>query len=326
MVPNPLSLFLVTLSALAPLFLLIALGYGLKRGRVLHAAHVPVLNGLVVNVTVPALVVRTLATAPHMPAAYVRLPLALILAQCGVMALASGTGRLLRLPRPTLGAVLLVATFGNTAFLGYPIALALLPREFPAAVLTDQFGMTIMLYICGALVGAGFGRSDGGAAARTTAILRFLRGPIFLSLVVGLAARLVPWPRALLAAPPVHALGAALGQCLTYLGQGTTPLVLLALGVALRPGAALAAPKPVALACALKLLACPLLMYALCRAFALHGDLLAVGVLQGAMPTAVIAGVLSAQNDMEGDLAVGIVCLSTIGAGVTIPLLLSLLR
>lgn len=45
------ALFPTVLRALAPLFLLIVLGNVLRRVRVLHAAHVPILNGLVINVT-----------------------------------------------------------------------------------------------------------------------------------------------------------------------------------------------------------------------------------------------------------------------------------
>ncbi len=50
------------------------------------------------------------------------------------------------------------------------------------------------------------------------------------------------------------------------------------------------------------------------------------GVLEAAMPTAVMASVLSGQNDMEGDFAVGVVFVSTVLSAVTIPLLLTLLR
>ena len=61
------ALFAVVLRALAPLFLLIVLGNLLRRARVLHAAHVPVLNGLVLNVTLPALIFLALTRAPGAP-------------------------------------------------------------------------------------------------------------------------------------------------------------------------------------------------------------------------------------------------------------------
>ena len=313
------TLFVVILRALAPLFLLILLGASLKRGRVLHAAHVPILNGLVINVTLPALIFLALTRAPRLPLSDARLPLALMLAEGATMAIAYGLGRLLRLTRPALGALLLVGVFGNTAFLGYPIALALAPREFPAAVLLDEFGCVIVLYFSAAVVGSEFGSHGGDPRA---ALRRFARSPLFLALCLGLVARLLPLPLPLLA---LRAAGAVLTQCLSYLAQGTTPLILLSLGVALQPQAALASPRAALLPCLLKLVVCPLTMCTACRLLGLHGDLLRVGVLQSAMPTSVLASVLCAQNDLEGPLAVGVVFLTTVLSLITLPLLLSLL-
>ena len=121
------TLFPIVLRALAPLFLLIVLGSLLRRARVLHTAHVPVLNGLVVQVTLPALIFLALTRASALPASDACLPVAFWLAEAVTMALAYALGRLARLPRPALGALLIVGVFGNTAFLGYPITLSLLP-------------------------------------------------------------------------------------------------------------------------------------------------------------------------------------------------------
>ncbi len=111
-----------------------------------------------------------------------------------------------------------------------------------------------------------------------------------------------------------------------YLSQGTTPLILLAVGVALQPRAALAAPGAALLPCLLKLVVCPLAMWGACRLLGFHGDLLRVGVLQAAMPTSVLASVLCAHNDMEGALAVGVVFLTTTLSFLSLPLMLSLLH
>ena len=316
------TVFAAVLRALAPLFLLILLGHFLKRVRVLHAAHVPILNGLVINVTLPALIFLALTRAPQLPASDARLPPALWLAEGLTLVAAYGSGRLLRLPRSAQGMLLLVGVFGNTAFLGYPITLSLMPQEFPATVLLDEFGCVIVLYLLSALIGGAFGSGGGD---RREALLRFARSPLFLAVMAGLAARLVPWPSAVHANPGIHALGGILIQCLSYLSLGTTPLILLALGVALQPRAALAAPRAALLPCALKLILCPLLMWTVCRVFGLHGGALRVGVLQAAMPTSVLASVLCAQYDLEGSLAVGVVFLTTALSLLTLPLVLSLL-
>ena len=320
------SLFLPILAALAPPFLLIVLGHALKRLRVLHPAHVPVFNGLVINVTLPALVLLGLLRAPRLLPGLALMPLAFFGAELAALAVLYGIGRALRLPPPLLGAVLMTGVFGNTSFIGYPLTLALLPQEFPTTILLDQFGMTVPMYVAAALLGAEFGGAGAGrqTGARRQAIGRFLRSPIFLSAVLGLALRQIPLPPA----PPawLAALGSLAEKCLSTLGQGTTPLVLLALGVALRPGAVRGRPIPLLLACTGKLVLCPLLLWGLCRLLGIGGETRLDGVLEAAMPAAVMSSVLSAQNDMEGDFAVGVVFVSTVLSAVTVPLLLTLLR
>ena len=313
------------LTALAPPFLLIIFGYGLKRVRVLHPAHVPILNGLVLNVTLPALVLLGLLRAPALSPRLALPVLALFFAEIAALGLVYSLGRGLRLPNRTQGAALLVGVFGNTGFIGYPLTLALFPRQFPTAILLDQFAMTLPMYLTAAVVGARLGGGD-GSGGHGAAIGRFFRSPIFLSAMLGLGLHSLPVPPAFSHSALLRGLGAILMQCLGYLGQGTTPLVLLALGVALRPGAALKQPAALGLACGSKLLLCPLLVWALCRAFGVGAEVRADTILQAAMPTAVMASVLSGQNDMEGDFAVGVVFAATVLSAVTIPLLLTLLR
>ena len=320
------TLFATTLQALAPLFLLILLGYGLRQARVLHLAHIPILNGLVLTVTLPALVVHGLTTAPVLALTAARLPLALLGAEAAAMAAAYLIGRFLGLPAPTRGAMLLVSAFGNTGFVGYPMTLALIPSQFPAAIVTDQFGMNIALFLTAALVGVRMGGGGSEALQEREAVRRFLRSPLFLSLISGLILRLLPWPHSLTSLPAAIALGRTLEQGLSYLGQGTTPLVLLALGASLRPETTRAYLKPLAASCLIKLLICPLVMWLLCRAFGVTGDLRTVAVLEASMPTAVMASVLSGQQDLAGEYAVGAVFASTLLSAVTVPLLLSVLR
>lgn len=315
-------LYTAILTALAPPFLLILLGAVLKRLRVLHPAHVPILNGLVLNVTLPALVVAGLLHAPAFSLRLALPVLALLGAEAAALSVLSLLGRMLRLPNSLRGALLLVGVFGNTGFIGYPLTLALFPHQFPAAILMDQFGMSLPMYLLAAVVGGRLGSGDGHGAA----IGRFLRSPIFWGALIGLGLHAVSLPPALSHLPLLEKLGTIGMQCLGYLGQGTTPLVLLALGVALRPGAALKQPFALGLACAAKLVLSPLMVWALCRALPLHGEVRAETILQSAMPASVMASVLAGQNELEGDFAVGVVLATTVLSAVTIPLLLSVLR
>ncbi|MES2460676.1 MAG: AEC family transporter [Armatimonadota bacterium] len=329
------NLFTV-LRILTPLFLLILLGAVLKRKNVIPPSAIPVLNGLVVYVTLPALVVLALAKAPELPADYARATLCFFAAGMGTMLIAYILGRLFRLPRTIHGALIMTAAFGNTSFLGYPITLArpVVADIFPAAVLLDQFAMTLPMYLCIVLVSGAFGgasqthpgsglpKNEGTAKS----LIRFFRGPVFVSIVLGLMARLIPWPSTLLQNMSLQAVGNITGQTLAYLGQGTTPIVLLAFGAALRPGAVRSYPLPIALSCGLKLLVTPLLTWLFCHLAGLPNNLIALGVQMGAMPTAVMCSVLCVQNSLEGDMAIAIVFASTVLSAITVPLALSLLH
>ena len=292
----------------------------------LHPAHVPILNGLVINVTLPALVLLGLLRAPALSPHLALLPLVMLAAQVGTMAVVYGAGRAMRLPRPLLGATLMVGVFGNTSFIGYPLTLALLPRQFPETILLDQFGMTVPMYLTAAWLGAQFGGAQAAGSGQQQAMVRFLRSPIFLSAILGLVLRQVPVPPALEGLPAFREIGAVLGKCLETLGQGTTPLVLLALGVALHPGGVQGRTGPLLLACGCKLLLCPLLFWIMCRGMGVGGDVRMDGMLETAMPTAVMASVLAGQNDMEGSFAVGAVFASTLLSALSVPLLLTLLH
>ncbi len=321
------SLFPTILAALAPPFLLILLGHALKRARVLHPAHVPIFNDLVIRVTLPALVLLGLVRAPALSPHLALVPLVMLAAQVGTMAVVYGAGRAMSLPRPLLGATLMVGVFGNTSFIGYPLTLALLPRQFPETILLDQFGMTVPMYLAAAWLGAQFGGAQAaGSGGQRQAMTRFLRSPIFLSAILGLVLRQIPVPPALEGLPAFREIGAMLGKCLETLGQGTTPLVLLALGVALHPGGVRGRTGPLLLACGCKLLLCPILFWIICRGIGVGGLVRMDGVLETAMPTAVMASVLAGQNDMEGSFAVGAVFASTLLSALSVPLLLTLLR
>jgi len=81
------------------------------------------------------------------------------------LGLAYVVGRhLLRLPRPAVGALMLVAAFGNTGYLGLPFSAALFGfDELPRAVAYDLLVSTLALITVGFSVGAGFGTLGDGA-------------------------------------------------------------------------------------------------------------------------------------------------------------------
>ncbi|HWH92318.1 MAG TPA: AEC family transporter [Baekduia sp.] len=109
------------------------------------------------------------------------------LAIVGVLAAQIGT-RLLKLPRPSVGALILAVILGNTGYLGIPLTAALLGHHALApAIAWDTIVSQVMLYTAGFAVGAAYGTEAGETPAqRARAFL--VRNPVLWALLAGLAA------------------------------------------------------------------------------------------------------------------------------------------
>ena len=107
------------------------------------------------------------------------------LAAVGGLAYVIGT-RVLRLARPSVGALILTVILANTGYLGIPLNAALLGHDALApAIAWDTIVSQVMLYTAGFAVGAAFGTEVGdGPRERARAFLT--RNPVLWALVAGL--------------------------------------------------------------------------------------------------------------------------------------------
>lgn len=98
----------------------------------------------------------------------------------------------LKLPRPTVGAVILASILANTGYFGLPLTRVVLgPDELGAAVAWDSMVSGPMFFLVGFAVGAAFapagllGTAGGGPPERR--IVAFLRNPLLWASIAGLA-------------------------------------------------------------------------------------------------------------------------------------------
>lgn len=196
-----------------------------------------------------------------------------------VAGLAWWTGtRVLRLPRPSVGALMCLVVIANTGYLGVPLVAALLdPSDVGAAIAWDVTVGGPMFVVVGLGIGAAFGtRAGEGRRERLRTYL--LRNPPVLAVVAGLLAPDALAPDALVDA--AHAVAKAL------LVPG-----FFALGVHLAAEGGrgvLAIPRrlaaPVAVALGLRLVVAPAIVLA---ASALVVGLPDAYLVQAAMPSGV---------------------------------------
>jgi predicted permease len=197
-------------------------------------------------------------------------------------------GARLRWSRERVGAVMLLASLSNTAFVGLPVLEALRGAPaVPIGLLADQLGCFLALTVGGAIIGAVYSgeRTSAGVLAR-----KVLLYPAFIAALVGLAlGPLGGWPAAV---PPV----------LHRLSQTLAPLALFSVGLRLRLHARADERGAIALTLAWKLGLMPLLVLLAGHALGVQGLPLTVGVLQSAMPSMFVAVILIRRYGLEADL------------------------
>jgi malate permease and related proteins len=111
--------------------------------------------------------------------------------------------RVLRLPRPSLGALICCVIIVNTGYLGYPMSVAVLgSHALSSAVAYDQLVSGPTLFVVGFGIGAAFGTRAGEARAeRLRAFM--IRNPPLLAVIAGLIAPASAAPHVLVSASHV---------------------------------------------------------------------------------------------------------------------------
>lgn len=279
-------------------FLLIILCFGLglflRRMRRLPANAPDVLNGFIINVSAPAVVVLSI----HQTRldAEVLAPLALPWLLLGAGAVFFRLGwRLFGLPPSAFGAVLLTCAVGNTAFVGFPVVEAFCGQKcLGLAVIYNQSNF-LALMLPGLLLALQFSgagsRGETVVSALRSSVIKLAKFPLLHAIVLGLALHGVELPGFVV-------------RVLEQLAAPLTPVALISVGL----GAPLALPHgqfvPLALGLGFKLVAAPALALLACGPLlGLSGDALTVNVLQAATPPIVVGWILAREYDMEPGLA-----------------------
>lgn len=301
--------------ALLPVFIVILVGYGLRRSALIAEDHWLAVDHVCYYVLFPAIIFKEIAAADFSNVPVWSMALAMILGISTMFAL------LLAVRRPLTAAMDLNGPQFSSLFQGATrwhtfIALAIIPIYFgqPALALggLSAAAMTPLLNIVNVAV-----ISVHGSGAKMNAramVFSILKNPFVLSSLGGVVWQLLHLP--------MPAMGI---QVLDMIGKGALGLALLAVGAGLRLDEALSTKGPVLLATFLKLLAMPAFMAGWLWVLGVSGQAAAVAILCGAVPTGSGAYVLAKQMGGDAPMIASILTLQVICAAVTIPLMLSFL-
>ena len=300
------------IEALAPVAILIGLGYALRAsGFMPEAAWSPV-DRLVYYVLFPALLVRELAGAELAGLPVARMAAVLLSTQLVMAALAAWSRACLRLDGPAYTSVLQCVVRWNTY-----IALALAPAVVAAeGVPLVALAVAVMVPAANILSVAVLARHGTAGRAGPVAFARAVAtNPLILACLLGIVLNRGGVDLPLLVREP-----------LAILGRATLALGLLTVGAGLRPALVADRGDLVALTTAAHLLLRPAIGLALAMAMGLAGTPIEVVALACAVPTATSSYILARLLGGDAVLMATLVTTTTVAALATLPAVMTLAR
>lgn len=305
------------LTIIAPVFLIMLLGYGLGKTRLFPENAPDTLIAFVWNVAIPALMFRAMATKALPDAGEMLFVAGYYGSLYAVFATAYFAGRFLfKFTVAESGVFSLATCFANGAFLGIPVVEgAYGPEGVRLFLLLLGFHGLTLIPITTLVVEGGQNDGDGpGAWTRTFASIR--QNPIIIALGLGItwSALGLPFPL-------------WLDRVLALPAASASPVGLFAVGLALT-GVSVAGNQSHALAAVgLKLVFLPAMVFVVTRyVFAMPDFWVAVATLFACLPTGMVAYSFANMYGVGARRAATTVLVSTAVSVVTITLVLLLLQ
>jgi predicted permease len=299
------------LAALAPVFLLILSGWGLRRAGWFGAGFWADVDRLVFYVLFPAFLVVRIGTADLGGLALGPMGFGVAAGLFAMAALAFALKPLLRLDGPGFGAAFQGCMRPNI-YVGFAAADALFGVEGGILAAIVVAVGTPLVNVFAAIVLTAWG-PDGSGGWRH-ALLAMARNPVILSIAAGLAINLSG-----IGLPPV------LDDMLAILARGTLAMALLSVGAGLRFAAARAAGGTVLAVTGLKLVGLPALTLAACLAFGADGLPLIVAVMFASLPNSPTSYSMTRQLGGDHTMMAALITVQTFAAMATMPVVLVLM-
>jgi predicted permease len=198
-------------------------------------------------------------------------------------------GRVMSLPRPTVGALMLTGGLGNTSFVGLPMVEAYYGHQgLASAIIVDQLGSFLVLSTLGITIAGVY--STGRPTVKEMA-MRVLRFPPFFALIIALLLLPTTYPD-------------WFNIILKRMGDTLAPLALLSVGFQLRLGHLAGNGKKLAVGLGFKLVLAPLAIFLLyVPLLGAHGQAIQITLFEAAMPPMITAAILATEHDLDPPFA-----------------------
>jgi predicted permease len=286
---------------IALLLLCFGLGIILKRsGRLPDNAHAA-LNGFIIHISLPALIVLYVHRLRIDSSLIYPVAAPWMLFGIGLLLFVS-VARLARWTTPTTGGLILAGSLANTSFVGLPMIETFYGVSFlGVGILIDQLGTYMILSTLGIIVAATFSATQAENFSFARVVHKVVAFAPFQALMLALVLRLIDFP-------------VGLEHLLDRLGSTLTPLALVSVGYQLRLADIKGRVPALTLGLLFKLFLGPLLVTILIiKIMGTSGQTAQVTIFEAAMAPQIGASIVAMEHKLDPPLV-------TLMVGIGIPL------
>jgi predicted permease len=309
------ALFLLTFLQICPVFIVVMLGYLLRRTHLFEEGFTRNLSRFVYYVTIPPLMFQGIAKTDLAFAFDAGVIFSSLCVLCILAVLTFAAASIRRLPPSQRGVLTQGACRSNLVFVGLAVFVNLYGQELlsKAAVFIafQAFGINVLVVFFLLLPHHSLTQGESWLRLGREAAIN----PVIMGSAVGMLFSALHWR-----------LPGPLDQTFEWIAQTALPLAMLTVGASLESSRIRDNSLLVSVSCFLKLILLPALtMLVLCWA-GIRGESLAMAVILFASPTAVISYILTKEMKGDEDLASAIVMATTVLSPLTMTLWVVLLR
>ena len=299
---------ITTLNAIAPIFLIILIGYTLHRTAIIGEQVWSAIEHLCFYLLFPFLIIRTLSRANLGGVPIVDFMLVLLVAILGMSVSLILAYSLVRGRFPASGPTFTSLFQGATRFHGF-MALAIIgPLHGDSGIALTALALAIMvplLNIISVVVLSVYGDNSKGSNL-IQVLKQIIKNPLIIACAVGLAFNWAGMPDVIF-------------DTVEIIGNGGLGLALLAVGAGLRLDQAAQEKLLVFIGVFIRLIGMPLIVIGMAWVIGLEGLPRTIAIVAGAVPTASSSYVMARKMGGNAGLMSNIVTFQVIAAFVTLP-------
>ena len=297
------GIFLVFLNVVTPVFILVVIGYFVGPRLKIDARS---LSRTAYFVFIPAFVFNIISEAKIDSELALQMLSFILVAQIAVALLGFLVGKALRQSREITAAFVLIATFGNVGNFGLPLIVFRL-GETARTYATVYFVATVFISFVICVGVASWARSGG-----VTAVFSVFKTPALIALIPALVFNITD------VEVPIF-----LSRLSGLLGQAMIPVMLVTLGVQMGEIPKIKINFNVFAASTVRLIGGPVLALLIVPYFGLEGLERSTGILQAAMPAAVLASIIALEYKLLPEFVTTTVLFSTLYSILTLTVILT---